>query len=108
MTTLNLRAVVPHIWAILENVGAFLWMLLIVVGLPYFVFRGFFLGLQSVGLVESWQGAFWAWWAIGAACAAYWPWRYRKQLDGQWLRVLPGSAVLSFTGPFALLFGYPI
>lgn len=94
--------------SILDDVAGFLWMLALILGLPYLVFTGFDAVLQTWGLTVSWRESAGAWWAVGAVCAAYWPWRFRKQLKGQWLSNLPGFIGLSLTGPLALILGYPI
>ncbi len=84
------------------------WFVLLVGALPYLAFLGMHKGLLSLGWSSSELQSFGVWWAVGAVCSVYWPWRYRKSMKGLWLKTSPHFALLSFTGPFALLFGIPV
>lgn len=65
-------------------------------------------GLDQLGLhVPLWR-MFWCWYAIGIACALYWPVRAWKEMRGHLRSHLPETVLLGLFGPLAFVMGYPI
>lgn len=64
--------------------------------------------LSKEGIVSSWATTAAIWMGTGLACALYWPLRYRKGMTGHWASAAFPIALLSVSGPFAIIFGIPI
>lgn len=99
----HLRLVEP----IRELAGALVG-LLIVVALVAASFGWVHGKLMLAGVTTSvWQSAG-LWWACGVVCALAWPLRCYEGMRGHWKEEAPHLAMLSLTGPWALLFGFPL
>lgn len=76
------------------------------------IVAGGFDGAHRLLVAAHWSTSWWtcaeSWLAVGLACSLVWPLRYRRGMQGHWLKSIFGIIVLSLTGPFALLFGFPV
>lgn len=86
-------------------------------GVAYFgviacvVFLGF-KGVHNLLVSQQWVHSMWqslgVWLVMGTVCALFWPIWYRKEMKGHWRGAFPCIALISLTGPFAIVLGIPL
>lgn len=94
----------------LEDALGFLSSLLLLAGMGALMWNTFtwtHAFLMQRGWVQGYVESATMWCVVGACCAAYWPLKYRHNMKGHWLSSVPWLAVLTVTGPWALLLGIP-
>lgn len=92
--------------AVLEMVGGML-ALFLVIAIVVASYRVAHVQLMRYGLGDAmWQSAA-IWWGVGIICALAWPLRCYEGMRGYWKAAAPQIALLSLTGPWALLLGIP-
>jgi hypothetical protein len=94
-----------------ENAKALLGsivVLTVVCGLLWLCFSYVDNKLQAYGLSTSMMNSVAVWVGVGIPCALFWPLRYWRGMSGLWLRSALHIALLTLTGPFALLLGFPL
>ncbi len=81
---------------------------LLIVALSGVTFMAMHRLLLDHGLVTSMWPSFGVWLCLGFVGAFFWPLRYRDGMKGEWLSSLPHLGLLTLTGPWAFVLGYPL
>lgn len=91
---------------ILDYCGAWLMPLCLLYGI-WLSFAWSHQELMALGLTSSMWMSGLAWLGLGAVCALFWPVKYREGMKGLWRENGLHIALLSLTGPWAIILGFP-